>query len=81
MVEAVDGYFEGYEEALLHVRTLFSGLDLQPCKPFMMVDDSRLIDLSEGEHTARTSRGILGIEADQVEEGDVNVVEPRAESS
>lgn len=30
MLETADDYLEGYEEALLHVQTLFPGLDLQP---------------------------------------------------
>ena len=76
MVEAVDRYLEGYEEALLYVRILFSGLKLQYCKPFMRVKNGRLVDLSEGEHTPRTSRGILGAKADWVEKGAANVIEP-----
>jgi len=37
--EVINGYLEGYEEALIHVRTLILGLDLQPCKPFKRIED------------------------------------------
>ena len=38
MLEAADEYLEGYVEALLHIQTLFPGLDLQPYKPYMRVE-------------------------------------------
>jgi len=44
MLEVADRYLEGYEEALLHVQTLFPSLDLQHCKPYIRVEGSRLVD-------------------------------------
>ena len=81
MLEATDDYLEGYEEALLHIQTLFPYLDLQPCKPCMRVEGDQLVDPTEKGHATGTSRGILEIEVGQVEEGVSNKVEPRAESS
>ena len=78
-MKAGNGYLEGYEEARLHVRTLFPGLELEPCKAYMRVKDGRLVDPME-EARAGTSRGTLGAEANRFEEG-ANDVEPLAESS
>ena len=44
MLESVNEYLEGYKEALLHIWTLFPGIDLQPCKPYMRVEGSPLVN-------------------------------------
>jgi len=78
MLEATDQYLEGYEEALLHVQTLFPSLDLQPCKPYMRVEGGRLIDPTE-EARARNSRGIIRARVDQAEECVANDIESLVE--
>ena len=80
ILEAMDNYLEGYEEALLHVHTLFPCLDLQPCKPYMRVEGNHLVDLTEEGHATGTLRGIPRIEVGQAEEGVADDVEPRVES-
>lgn len=76
MLEVADEYLEGYEEALLHIYTLFPGLDLQPCKSYMRVEGGRLVDPIEEVH-AGTSRGTFGV--DRAEEGATNDARPSAE--
>ena len=48
VLEAADEYLEGYEKSLLHVRTLFLGLDLQPFKPYMRSRVTILLTRSKG---------------------------------
>ena len=58
MLEAANNYLEGYEEALLHVRTLFPGLDLRFCKPYTRVEGGRLVNPTKELRTV-TSGGTL----------------------
>lgn len=57
VLDATNEYLEGYEEALVHMRTLFPSLDLQPCKPHMWVEGGHLVDLTKGGQ-AEASREI-----------------------
>jgi len=56
MLEVANDYLEGYEEVLLHVQTLFPGLDLQPRKPYMRVEGGQHVDPTE-ETRVGISRG------------------------